>query len=285
MTDFKTVGIVGAGQMGAGITQVCAAAGMNALLWDANPAALEKGLKGIKGQLAKSVEKGKLTPEQAQATEQRLCGCQSLADFKSCDLVIEAIIENVDIKAKVLAEIDGVLPPHALLASNTSSISITRLASTTRRADRFMGVHFMNPVPVMQLVELIKGLQTSAETYAAIRSFVERIGKTAVLGIDSPGFIVNRILCPMINEAIFLLQEGVKPEDIDNAMKLGTNQPMGPLTLADFVGLDTLLFILQILHRELGEDKYRPCPLLIKYVEAGWFGRKTGRGFYTYSAN
>jgi 3-hydroxybutyryl-CoA dehydrogenase len=284
MSEIKTVGVVGAGQMGAGIAQVCAQAGMNALLWDANSTALEKGLKGIKAQLAKAVEKGKITSDQAQATESRLCTCKSAGDFKSCDLVIEAIIENFDIKAKVLAEIDAVLPPHALLTSNTSSISITRLASTTKRAEKFMGVHFMNPVPVMQLVELIKGLQTSEATYSTIRSFVEKIGKTAVLGIDSPGFIVNRILCPMINEAIFLLQEGVKPEDIDNAMKLGTNQPMGPLTLADFVGLDTLLFILQILHRELGEDKYRPCPLLIKYVEAGWYGRKSGRGFYDYSA-
>jgi 3-hydroxybutyryl-CoA dehydrogenase len=282
VAEIKTVGVVGAGQMGAGIAQVCAAAGMNALLWDANSSALDRGLRGIKTQLAKQVEKGKITADTARATESRLCTCSNVTDFKSCDLVIEAIVENFDVKAKVLAEIDGVLPSHALLTSNTSSISITRLASTTRRADKFMGVHFMNPVPVMQLVELIKGLQTSSETYETIRTFVDRIGKTAVLGIDSPGFIVNRILCPMINEAIFLLQEGVKPEDIDNAMKLGTNQPMGPLTLADFVGLDTLLFILQILHRELGEDKYRPCPLLIKYVEAGWFGRKTGRGFYTY---
>ena len=280
--EITTVGVVGAGQMGAGIAQVSAAAGYRTILWDANSEALSRGMAGINTQLKKSVEKQKISADEAAATLSRLSAAAAPSDFTGCDLVIEAIIENVDIKLKVLGELDRVLPPQALLTSNTSSISITRLAAGTKRPDRVMGVHFMNPVPVMKLVELIRGLQTSDATYAAIRAYVERIGKTAVLGIDSPGFIVNRILCPMINEAIYLLQEGVKAEDVDNAMKLGTNQPMGPLTLADFVGLDTLLYILQILHRELGEDKYRPCPLLVKYVEAGWYGRKTKRGFYTY---
>jgi 3-hydroxybutyryl-CoA dehydrogenase len=245
---------------------------------------LERGLNGITTRLNQAVEKGKLPAATREQAVSNLKGVSSLSDFGSCDLVIEAVIEQFEAKAELFKQLDKALPQGALIVSNTSSISITRMAAVTSRPERFMGVHFMNPVPVMQLVELIKGLQTSEATYSTIRSFVEKIGKTAVLGIDSPGFIVNRILCPMINEAIFLLQEGVKPEDIDNAMKLGTNQPMGPLTLADFVGLDTLLFILQILHRELGEDKYRPCPLLIKYVEAGWYGRKSGRGFYDYSA-
>jgi 3-hydroxybutyryl-CoA dehydrogenase len=196
--------------------------------------------------------------------------------------VIEAVIEQFDAKAALFKQLDQVLAKGALLASNTSSISITRMAAVTSRPESFIGVHFMNPVPVMKLVELIRGLQTSDATYAAVQQFCAKIEKTTVLAIDTPGFIVNRILCPMLNEAIFLVQEGVKPEDIDAGMKLGTNQPMGPLTLADFVGLDTLLYILQVLHRELGEDKYRPCPLLVKYVEAGWYGKKSGRGFYRY---
>jgi 3-hydroxybutyryl-CoA dehydrogenase len=252
---FTRIGVIGAGQMGAGIAQVIATAGFSTILFDAQTAALSRGMEGIHKRLDQAVEKGKL----------------------------EAIIENFEIKASLFKELDSIVKPDGLLVSNTSSISITRIAASTTRPEKVMGVHFMNPVPVMKLVELIKGLQTSAETYDAIVSFCEKIQKTTVLGIDTPGFIVNRILCPMINEAIFLVQEGVRPEDIDNAMKLGTNHPMGPLTLADFVGLDTLLYILQLLHRELGEDKYRPCPLLTKYVEAGWFGKKTGRGFYSYS--
>lgn len=283
MKEIKTVGVIGAGQMGAGIAQVIATSGYKTLLWDSSSQAIDKGLGGIETRLLKAVEKGSLDTEQKTATMARLSKATSLADLSSCDLVIEAVIEQFEAKAALFKELDSVLPTSALIVSNTSSISITRLAAVTKRPQQVMGVHFMNPVPVMKLVELIRGLQTSDDTYAAMTSFCKAIQKTSVLAIDAPGFVVNRILCPMLNEAIFLVQEGVKPEDIDTAMKLGTNQPMGPLTLADFVGLDTLLYILQVLHRELGEDKYRPCPLLIKYVEAGWFGKKSGRGFYTYS--
>ncbi len=282
MKEIRTIGVIGAGQMGAGIAQVSAASGFNCLLWDANAAALERGMKGIQGQLKKLVEKEKITADQSAQTWSRLKAPKALSEFSSCDMVVEAIIENLDIKLKLFTELDGILPKDSLLTSNTSSISITRLAAGTKRPDRVMGAHFMNPVPVMKLVELIRGLQTSDDTYSSVKAVSEKMGKTTVLAIDSPGFIVNRILCPMLNEAIYLLQEGVKPEDVDNAMKLGTNQPMGPLTLADFVGLDTLLYILRILHSELGEDKYRPCPLLVKYVEAGWYGKKSGRGFYRY---
>lgn len=282
MAEIKTVGVVGAGQMGAGIAQVAATAGFTTLLCDAAPQALERGLNGITTRLNQAVEKGKLAAATRDQAVSNLKGVSNLSDFGSCDLVIEAVIEQFDAKAGLFRQLDKALPPGALIVSNTSSISITKMAAATSRPEKFMGVHFMNPVPVMKLVELIRGLQTSDETYAAIQAFCTKLDKTTVLAIDTPGFIVNRILCPMINEAIFLVQEGVKPEDIDTAMKLGTNQPMGPLTLADFVGLDTLLYILQVLHRELGEDKYRPCPLLVKYVEAGWFGKKSGRGFYRY---
>jgi len=276
------IGIVGAGQMGAGIAQVCAAAGIKTFLWDGNQTALDRGIASVHAMLAKLVEKGKIPADAAESTKKHLIKANSTADFAECGMVIEAIIESFDIKAQLFRELDGFLPPAVILASNTSSISITRLAAATKRPERVVGVHFMNPVPVMTLVEMIRGLQTSDATYENAKGLVLQLGKTPVLALDAPGFIVNRILCPMINEAIFLLQEGVKAEDIDAAMKLGTNQPMGPLVLADFVGLDTLLMILKILHSELGEDKYRPCPLLIKYVEAGWFGRKTGRGFYKY---
>lgn len=279
---FTKIGVVGAGQMGAGIAQVIATAGFSTLLFDANPEALKRGVEGIHKRLDQAVEKGKLDARERDAVATRLSAASSLNDFAECDLVIEAIIEQFDIKAALFKQLDAIVKKNALLVSNTSSISITRIAGVTSRPEKVMGVHFMNPVPVMKLVELIKGLQTSSETYDQIQSFCARIEKTTVLAIDTPGFVVNRILCPMINEAIFLVQEGVKPEDIDNAMKLGTNHPMGPLTLADFVGLDTLLYILQLLHRELGEDKYRPCPLLVKYVEAGWYGKKAGRGFYKY---
>jgi len=279
---FSKIGVIGAGQMGAGIAQVIAANGFSTLLFDAQPAALARGIEGIHNRLNQAAQKGKITAENANATINRLSPATTLKDFADCDLVIEAIIENFEYKAELFKQLDSIVKPAAILASNTSSISITRIAAATKRPEKVIGVHFMNPVPVMKLAELIRGLQTNDETYRVIQDFCARIDKTTVLAIDTPGFIVNRILCPMINEAIFLVQEGVKPEDIDTAMKLGTNQPMGPLTLADFVGLDTLLYILQLLHRELGEDKYRPCPLLVKYVEAGWFGKKTGRGFYRY---
>jgi 3-hydroxybutyryl-CoA dehydrogenase len=282
MGEIRTVGVIGAGQMGGGIAQVAAASGYSTVLWDANPSALERGHTAIRDRLNQGVDKGKIQPEARDATLKNLTAASSLKEFSRCDLVIEAVIEQFEAKAALFKEVDAVLPPHALIVSNTSSISITRMAAVTSRPAKFMGVHFMNPVPVMKLVELIRALQTTDETYSTLQAFCASLGKTTVLAIDTPGFVVNRILCPMINEAIFLVQEGVKPEDIDTAMKLGTNQPMGPLTLADFVGLDTLLYILQVLHRELGEDKYRPCPLLVKYVEAGWYGKKSGRGFYSY---
>ncbi|RMG40232.1 MAG: 3-hydroxybutyryl-CoA dehydrogenase [Candidatus Dadabacteria bacterium] len=284
MSDaIKRIGVIGAGQMGAGIAQVSAMTGFETKLFDTSEDALRRGYKGIESQLNRLVEKEKISAEKANDSLARLSQVNGLKDFQDCDLIIEAIIENVEIKCDLFKELDTLIPENTIFASNTSSISITRLAASTTRPEKMIGMHFMNPVPVMKLVELIRGLQTSDETYNTICSVVEQMGKTSVLAVDMPGFIVNRILCPMINEAIYLLQEGVKAEDIDNAMKLGTNQPMGPLTLADFVGLDTLLYILRILHRELGEDKYRPCPLLVKYVEAGWYGRKSGRGFYSYS--
>lgn len=279
---IQTIGVVGAGQMGAGIAQVAAMSGYKAILWDLVNEAASKAVNSIAGHLTKMVEKEKISATQKDEALKRLSHAPKLSDFASCDLVIEAVTENVDVKLKLFRELDTITPSSAILASNTSSISITKIAGSTKRPTQVIGMHFMNPVPLMKLVELIRGLQTNDATYATIKATCEKMGKTAVSANDSPGFTVNRILCPMINEAIYLLQEGTKPKDIDDAMVLGTNQPMGPLALADLVGLDTLLFILQVLHRELGEDKYRPCPLLVKYVEAGWFGRKTKRGFYEY---
>lgn len=282
MNAIQTVGVIGAGQMGAGIAQVAATAGCKTLLFDAQAEALTSGMNGIHKRLERFIEKEILSPAQAANARQQLKSVDGLQAFSECDIVIEAIVENAEIKAKVFSELTACTPEHCILASNTSSISITKIAAATTRPDKVIGAHFMNPVPIMELVELIRGLQTSDETYTRTKIFAESLGKKTVLAIDSAGFIVNRILCPMINEAIFLVQEGVTPADIDAAMKLGTNQPMGPLALADFVGLETLLYILEILHAELGDDKYRPCPLLRKYVEAGWYGKKSGRGFYTY---
>ncbi len=282
MNKISTVGVIGAGQMGAGIAQVAASSGFSTLIWDVEDGATGKALKSVEGHLAKMVEKEKISASQREETLKRLSKAAKLSEFAQCDLVIEAVVERLDVKLKLFGELDTITPAHAILASNTSSISITRIAAGTKRPEKVIGMHFMNPVPVMKLVELIRGIQTSDETYHAINGMVAAMGKTAVLAKDSPGFIVNRVLCPMINEAIFLLQEGIKPEDVDNGMLLGTNQPMGPLALADFIGLDTCLYIMRVLHTELGEDKYRPCPLLVKYVEAGWLGRKTKRGFYKY---
>ncbi len=278
------LGVIGAGQMGAGIAQVLACAGFETKLFDVDSSASTAALAGIEKRLKRLVEKEKLKDSDVVAAMKNLQSVEELEGFEDSDFLIEAIVENEKIKADLFQKLDDITPDSAILASNTSSISITKIAATTKRPQQVIGMHFMNPVPVMELVEIIRGIQTSDETYEATSTLATKIGKTTVLGIDAPGFIVNRILCPMINEAIFLLQQGVTPQDIDEAMKLGTNQPMGPLELADFVGLDTLLSILELLHRELGEDKYRPCPLLRNYVDAGWYGRKSGRGFYDYES-
>jgi 3-hydroxybutyryl-CoA dehydrogenase len=283
MDKIQRVGVVGAGQMGAGIAQVSAASGFQTVLFDASSDALNRGQNLIQTLLKKAAEKGKISEDDRTSTLGRLQCASTLEALGDCDVVIEAIVEQFEVKKRLFEDIDTIVKKSAVLASNTSSISITKIAASTKRPDQVIGMHFMNPVPVMKLVEIIRGLQTSDTTYDAIRTLSTTMGKTTVLAVDSAGFVVNRILVPMINEAIFLLQEGVKAEDIDVAMKLGTNQPMGPLELADFVGLDTLLYIMQVLHRELGEDKYRPCPLLVKYIEAGWYGKKSGKGFYTYS--
>lgn len=285
--EIKSVGIVGAGQMGNGIAQVAAASGFNVVMQDISNEAIERGLNTIRTSLDRLIKKGSVTEAQKTEIMGRIKGTTDVQSFKTCDIVIEAATENVELKLKIFKQIDEVLPAHALLVSNTSSISITKMAAATRRPEKVAGMHFMNPVPLMKLVEGIRGLQTSNETFEQIRVMSEKMGKVFVESAkDMPGFLVNRILMPMINEAMFVLYEGIgTPEAIDEAMKLGTNQPMGPLTLADFVGLDTCLAILNVLYDGLGDPKYRPCPLLIKYVEAGWLGRKSGRGFYNYQNN
>jgi 3-hydroxybutyryl-CoA dehydrogenase len=281
--DIQTIGIVGAGQMGNGIAHVMALAGYDVLLTDVSAEALQKAVDTITGNLDRQVGRGKVSEADRDATLKRIVTTQTLADLGQSDLVIEAATERETVKQAIFEDLIPHLKPTTILTSNTSSISITRLASRTDRPEKFMGFHFMNPVPVMQLVELIRGIATDKETFAACRAVVEKLGKTAASAEDFPAFIVNRILMPMINEAVYTLYEGVgSVESIDSSLKLGANHPMGPLELADFIGLDTCLAIMNVLHDGLADTKYRPCPLLTKYVEAGWLGRKSQRGFYDY---
>ncbi|HLT31039.1 MAG TPA: 3-hydroxybutyryl-CoA dehydrogenase [Myxococcaceae bacterium] len=282
--SVEHVVVVGAGQMGAGIAQVALQAGLSVTLVDTRPEGLAKGRASVEKGLDKLVQKGKLEDAERTSALGRLKTAGALAEVqKPVDVAIEAVVENEAVKKAIFTELDGLVREGGILATNTSSIPITRIAAATKRPGSVIGMHFMNPVPVMKLVELIRGAATSDETYAATRALAERMGKTTVMSRDYPGFIVNRILIPMINEACYALMEGLgSAEDIDTAMKLGTNQPMGPLTLADFIGLDTVLSIAEVLHQGMGDPKYRPCPLLRQYVDAGWHGRKSGRGFYTY---
>jgi len=281
--DAERVAIIGAGQMGAGIAQVLVQSGLQVTLIDVSKPMLDKAMDRIRAGLRKLQEKGKLDDARLQAALSRLRTAAAVAEAKDVDFAIEAVNENEELKTKIFRELDGAVRPGGVLATNTSSIPITRIASSTRRPEAVIGMHFMNPVPLMTLVEIIRGAATSDETYAATKALAERMGKTTVVSKDFPGFIVNRILIPMLNEACFALMEGLGTvEDIDTAMRLGTNQPMGPLQLADFIGLDTCLNIAEVLQRGLGDDKYRPCPLLRQYVDAGWLGKKAGRGFYRY---
>jgi 3-hydroxybutyryl-CoA dehydrogenase len=281
---IQRIAVVGAGQMGSGIAQVAAQSGLTVTLLDAVPGLAVKAHGKLGGSLQKLVEKGKITSEARQGILDRIHPADAVEAAAGADLAIEAIVEKVEPKVELFRKLDALLPPHAILASNTSSISITQLAAATRRPAQFIGMHFMNPPPVMQLIEIIRGLQTGEETWKTVVELATKtFGKTIVTSRDVPGFIVNRVLIPLINEACFALQEGLATrEDIDTGVKLGLNHPMGPLTLADFIGLDTCLYIADVLHRELGEDKYRPAALLRQYVAAGWLGRKSGRGFYTY---
>ena len=284
--SIQRIGIIGAGQMGNGIGHVAAQAGYQVILQDIAPEALQKAVATIEKNMAREVKKEKLTEEAKTKAMSLISTTTELAEVAKADLVVEAIVEKFEVKAAIYQELAKHMGPQGILASNTSSISITKLGSAAPDASRFLGMHFFNPVPMMELVELIKGMATSDATYAAVQEVTAKMGKVAVDATDSPGFVVNRILCPMINEAIVALHEGAAGvEAIDTAMKLGARHPMGPLTLADYIGLDTMLAVMQVLHRELGEDKYRPSPLLVKYVEAGWLGVKTGKGFYDYAGD
>lgn len=281
--DIQKVGIVGAGQMGSGIAFVCAHVGLEVWINDVAEERLNAALATINGLLSRQLAKGQIDDTKRKAVLERIHTATAIGALGSCDLVIEAASENEEIKRRIFQSLRPYLKPQAILASNTSSISITRLASVTANPEQFIGIHFMNPVPKMQLVELIRGIATRDDTFEAARNFVEKLGKTSTTSEDFPAFIVNRILLPMINEAVYTLYEGVgSVKSIDTAMRLGANHPMGPLQLADFIGLDTCLSIMQVLHEGLADSKYRPCPLLVKYVEAGWLGRKTSRGFYDY---
>ncbi len=282
--QIQKIGVIGAGQMGNGIVQVAAGKNFKVVMFDINSAALDKGLTTISSSLDRMIKKGILTEDAKKTLLGHISVTTNLSDLKDCDFVVEAATENIDLKLKIFKDLDSVVKADAILATNTSSISITKIAAVTSRPHKVCGMHFMNPVPLMQLVEGIRGLQTSDETFTLTKTLSEKLGKTFVESVkDMPGFIVNRILMPMINEAVYTLHEGIATAaSIDSAMKLGTNQPMGPLTLADFIGLDTCLAIMNVLYDGLGDSKYRPCPLLVKYVEAGWLGKKSKKGFYTY---
>jgi 3-hydroxybutyryl-CoA dehydrogenase len=281
--DSERILVLGAGQMGGGIAQVAALAGYRVTMCDVSQGLLDRGLAAIRRSLDRMVARGPLTAAEAEAAVARITPVTDPAAGQDAHLAIEAIVEDVTAKVDLWRRLDGILSPQAFRASNTSSISITRLAAATSRPERFIGMHFFNPVPVMRLCELIRGMATSEETYAAVRAAAERMGKTTVEARDYPGFVANRILMPLINEAVYALMEGVaSAADIDQVAKLGLNHPMGPLALADLIGLDTCLSVLEVLHRDLGDPKFRPCPLLRKYVEAGWLGRKSGKGFFEY---
>lgn len=283
MSKISTVGVIGAGQMGNGIAHVCALGGYNVLLGDADPSRIDTAIQIITKNMTRQVQRNVIKQADMDAALKRIKGAPAMADMAPCDLVIESIIEQDEAKRKVFADLKAVLRADAILASNTSSISITRLAAATDRSDKFIGLHFMNPAPVMEIVEIIRGLGTSQETYDTSVAFIQSLGKNIANAEDFPAFIVNRVLVPMINEAVYTLYEGVgSVEAIDKAMRMGAHHPMGPLELADFIGLDTCLSIMQVLYEGLADSKYRPCPLLVKYVEAGWLGRKTQRGFYDY---
>jgi len=283
MSTIKTVGIIGAGTMGNGIAQACAVVGVNALMIDINEAAIERGIKTVSGSLDRLIRKEKLTEAQKAEAMARITGSTKMADLAGVDFIIEAATENEDLKRKILKDVAAIASADTIIATNTSSISITGLAASTGRPERFIGMHFFNPVPVMALVEIIRGLATSDETFAATEELSKRLGKTPICVKNAPGFVVNRILCPMINEAIFVLAEGLATaEDIDNGMRLGTNHPIGPLALADMIGLDTMLSVMEVFYEGFNDSKYRPAPLLKEMVAAGYLGRKTGRGFYHY---
>jgi len=281
--NIQSIGVIGAGQMGNGIAHVCALAGFSVMLNDVAPDRIKASIATINGNMAKQVAKRTITEDDRKNALARIKPADKYEDMSACDLVIESAAEKEDLKRKIFAELCASLKPQAIVATNTSSISITRLASSTDRPERFIGIHFMNPVPLMELVELIRGIATDDATFETCKAFITQLGRTIAVSEDFPAFIVNRILLPMINEAIYTLYEGVgNVESIDTAMKLGAHHPMGPLELADFIGLDTCLSVMQVLHEGLADSKYRPCPLLVKYVEAGWLGRKTKRGFYDY---